>query len=136
MGSSDQSGSPDQPYDPTFWQEMQRLHRLTAYGRWSVVGVLWLIVAPICVWHLREEFALWFDYFTWTAVRYTIAYNLIPSIGLTLCLAITIMVLLWQARYLLMGLSKHQTQYLEKQVLKIRKQGKSHPLWKWVCRRS
>lgn len=118
--------------DPVFQQQVYRLHRLTVYGRWLTVAVLWLGVAPLCLWALRSEIALWLDYFTWTAVRYTIIYNRLAAIGLIVCIAATIGVLVWQSRNILWGMPEDHRKYLEKQVLRIRRQGKSHPLWKWV----
>jgi hypothetical protein len=117
-----------------FQQQVLRLHQLTVYSRWLFIGFLWLLIAPLCLWHLRSEIGLWFDYFTWTAVRYTIIYNRFASIGLAFCIAWTISVLLWQSRNILQGISAAERRSLEKQVLKIRQQGKSHPLWKWVCK--
>lgn len=118
--------------DPIFQQQVQRLHRLTVYGRWLTVGLLWLGLAPLCLWALRSEIALWLDYFTWTAVYYTIIYNRLAAIGLILCFAATVAVLVWQSRNILWGIPADHQKYLENQVLKIRRQGKSHPLWKWV----
>ena len=118
--------------DPVFQQQVYRLHRLTVYGRWLAVALLWLCLAPICLWLLRSEIALWLDYFTWTAVRYTIIYNRLAAIGLILCIASTIAVLIWQSRNILWGLPEDHRKYLENQVLRIRQQGKSHPLWNWV----
>lgn len=120
--------------DPVFQAQVQRLHQLTVYSRWLVVGLLWLLIAPLCLWVLRPEFALWHDYFTWTAVRYTIIYNRLPALGLIFCIGATVAVLIWQSRNILWGMPQDHVQYLEKQVCKIRQQGKSHPLWKWVCR--
>lgn len=120
--------------DPIFQQQVQNLHRLTVYGRWLTVILLWLGVAPLCLWLLRSEIALWLDYFTWAAVRYTIIYNRLPAIGLILCIATTIAVLIWQSRNILWGIPEEYRKSLEKQVLRIRRQGKSHPLWKWVCK--
>ncbi|NJN57050.1 MAG: hypothetical protein HC879_05870 [Leptolyngbyaceae cyanobacterium SL_5_9] len=117
---------------PAFHQELERLHRLTVYGRWGTVCLLWLLLAPPSLWALRSEFALWIDYFTWTAVRYTIAYNPIPAFCLSLCIGMTVAVLLWQSRNILWGISDRQTKRLERQLLQIRQQGPSHPLWRWV----
>lgn len=119
--------------DPIFQQQVQRLHRLTVYGRWLTVGLLWLSLGPLCLWLLRSEIALWLDYFTWTAVRYTIVYNHFPAIGLILCIAATVAVLVWQSRNIVWGIPTEHQKYLENQVLRIRRQGKSHPLWRWVC---
>jgi hypothetical protein len=119
--------------DPIFRQEMQRLHELTVYGRWLVVGLLWVGVGSLSLWGLRAEIALWREYFTWAAVRYGLAYHPVSAVGLALCIGMTVSVLLWQSQNILFGMSDRQTKRLEQQVLKIRQQGASHPLWKWVC---
>lgn len=131
--SSSQSSSAN--YDPNFWQEMQRLHRLTVYGRWLTVVGLWLIIAPISLWSLRSEIELWRDYFTWAALRYGLAYNSLAAVGMAFCIGMTVAVLLWQSRNILFGISERQEKRLEKQLVRIHQQGPSHPLWKWVCQR-
>jgi hypothetical protein len=121
-------------YDPVFKRQMQRLHELTVYGRWFVVGLLWFCLAPISIWGLRSEIVLWRSYFTWTAVRFGLAYHPLSAFGLALCIGSTVAVLFWQSQNILFGLSPYQVKHLEKQLLRIRQQGESHPLWKWVCR--
>ncbi|MGJ3252464.1 MAG: hypothetical protein ACFE0J_15260 [Elainellaceae cyanobacterium] len=121
-------------HSPTFQQEMERLYRLTVYGRWAVVILLWLVIGSISLWALRDEIALWVDYFTWTAVRYSLAFNPLAAMGLSICFGATIGLLVWQSRNILMGVSLEQTRRLEKQLIKIRQQGSSHPLWAWICR--
>lgn len=120
--------------DATLQQEVERLYRLTVYGRWCVVGVLWLTVGFLSLWGLRYSIALLLDYFTWSAVRYGLAFNRLPAIGLATCIGFTVAVLLWQSRKALFGLSPHDRHRLEQQVQRIRLQGASHPLWKFVCR--
>ncbi|NJR66249.1 MAG: hypothetical protein HC772_14460 [Leptolyngbyaceae cyanobacterium CRU_2_3] len=119
--------------DPTFQKQVQRLHRVTVYSRWLFIALLWLILIPLSLWGLRSEIALWQDYFTWTAVRYALIYNRLPAIGLGICVGTTVAVLLWQSRNILLGISPAHLRYLHNQVLHIRQQGKSHPLWQWVC---
>ncbi|BAZ01810.1 hypothetical protein NIES37_58170 [Tolypothrix tenuis PCC 7101] len=119
--------------DPVFGQQVQRLHQLTVYGRWLFVACLWLTIAPISLWNLQSEIALWRQYFTWVAVRYGLVYHPLATIGLAFCIATTASVLIWQSRNILVGLPEPEKQRLEKQVFRIRQQGKSHPLWKWVC---
>lgn len=120
--------------DPIFQAEVQRLHELTVYGRWLVVGLLWLSVAPLSLWGLRREIALWLENFTWAAVRYGLVYNRLPAIGLGLCMGMTLAVLVWQSRNILLGLPRKEQLRLEQQVRRIRQQGPSHPLWRLVCR--
>lgn len=123
------------PANRDFQQEVERLYRLMVYGRWCAVGGLWLTVGALSVWGLRYPISLLLDYFTWSAVRYGLAFNRLPAIGLTTCIGFTVAVLLWQSHNVLFGLSKHDRQQLERQVQRIRLQGHSHPLWKWVCQR-
>jgi hypothetical protein len=119
--------------DPSFAQQVQRLHRLTVYGRWLFCLFLWLTLAPICLWRVREEVVLWRQYFTWVAVRYGLFYHPFSTIGLAFCISMTVAVLVWQSRNIIMGLPQQEQQRLEKQVCRIRQQGSSHPLWKWIC---
>ena len=120
-------------YDPAFQHELERLHQLSVRGRWAVIGSLWLTVSPLSLWLMRDDIRLMRDYFTWSSLRYSLAFNPIASLGLVLCLGLTMGVLLWQSRNILLGLSKHDLKYLEMRLLRIRQQGESHPLWKCVC---
>ncbi|HIK56331.1 MAG TPA: hypothetical protein IGS37_14365 [Synechococcales cyanobacterium M55_K2018_004] len=125
----------EQPWDasdPTFQQQLERLHQFTVYFRWAVVGVLWLLLGPISLWMLRSEIQMWREYFTWTALRYGLAYNLLPTLALSICVGATVAVLLWQSRNILFGISPRQTRRLTALLWQIRKQGESHPLWRWV----
>ncbi|MCW5315180.1 hypothetical protein GTQ43_15590 [Nostoc sp. KVJ3] len=119
--------------DASFIQQVQRLHRLTVYGRWLFVGCLWLTIAPVSLWGLRPEISLWEQYFTWVAVRYGLFYHPLSTFGLAFCIGMTTAVLVWQSRNILFGIPQPEKQRLEKQVYRIRQQGPSHPLWKWVC---
>jgi hypothetical protein len=47
-------------------------------------------------------------------------------------LGVTLGILVWQIRNWLFGLPKRERKRLEKAVLRIRQQGPSHPLWKFV----
>ena len=118
--------------DTILIEQMQRLHRLTVYGRWVFVVCLWIIIAPVCLWDLYPEFLLWQQYFTWAAVRYSLAFHSPSTVGLALCIGMTTSVLVWQSRNILIGLSKSEQQKLKTQVFKIRQQGSSHPLWKLI----
>ncbi|MBD2663211.1 hypothetical protein B6N60_00775 [Richelia sinica FACHB-800] len=125
----------EQPEAPPtdFTQQVQKLHQLTVYGRWLVVGCLWLIITPLALWDLRAEIVLWQQYFTWAAVRYGLISHRLSAIGISFCLGMTIAVLVWQSRNILFGLPPDEKQRLEQQVFRIRQQGPSHPLWKWIC---
>ncbi len=121
--------------DSTFQQEVERLHQLTVWGRWVVVGVLWLTVGTLSLWGLRYPISLILDHFTWAAVRYGLAFHRLAAIGLAICLGSTLGVLIWQSRNMLMGLPQREKKRLEQQVCRIRQQGPSHPLWKYICQR-
>jgi hypothetical protein len=123
--------------DPNFQIEVQRLHKLTVYARWLTVILLWISVGCLSIWSLRREIDLWLENFTWAAVRYGLYFHRWPTLGLVLCLGMTLAVLTWHRRNnIVRGLPQRQTQRLEKQVRRIRQQGPSHPLWKWVCKNS
>ena len=124
---------PSVELDPTFKQQVQRLHQLIVYSRWLVVGLLWLSVGSFSLWGLRAEIALWQQYFTWVALRYGLAYNPLPALGLAVCIGMTTSVIVWHSRNLLFGVPPEEQQRLEQQVHRIRQQGASHPLWKWIC---
>ncbi len=119
--------------DPQFQQQVQKLHQITVYSRWLLVGLLWLTIAPVSLWSLRSEIALLQQYFTWTAVRFGLYYHPLATFGLALCIGMTVSVLVWQSRNILVGLPADEQRRLEQQVSKIRQQGSTHPLWKWVC---
>lgn len=119
--------------DPSFAAQVERLLELTVYGRWLFVGLLWLTIGSLSLWALRGEIALLQQHFTWVAVQYGLAYNRLPAIGLALCVGMTVAVMLWQSRNILIGMPPTEKRRLEQQVFRIRQQGKSHPLWNFVC---
>ena len=122
--------------DGNFQIEVQRPHKLTVYGRWLTVIFLWISVGSLSIWGLRDEIALWLENFTWAAVRYGLSFHRWPTLGLGLCLGMTLAVLAWQSRNMVRGLPLREKQGLEQQARRIRQQGPSHPLWKWVCKGS
>lgn len=114
-------------------QQAQRLYKVILQLRWLSVGVLWISIAPLSLWGLRHEFALWLDYFTWTALRYSLIYNPLCAVGLIFCISLTISTAIWQSYNTLFGLSPRYLHRLKRQVLKIRQRGKKHWLWKRIC---
>ncbi|MCU0551506.1 MAG: hypothetical protein MUC48_19355 [Leptolyngbya sp. Prado105] len=118
--------------DPNFQSAVQRLHQLTVLGRWLVVLGMWLSIGALSLWGLSYPISLMRDYFTWSALRHGLANNLLATVGLALCIGMTLSVLVWQSRNIVFGLPKDERERLERMVLKIRQQGKSHPLWKWI----
>ena len=115
-------------------RRVQKLHRLTVWGRWVVVTGCWLSLGSYSIWGLRSEISLWQQYFTWTAVRYALIYNRLPAFCLAFCIGSTAAVLVWQSKNILVGLSAREKYRLEQQVRKICAVGPKHPLWKWVCK--
>lgn len=118
----------------TFQQQVERLHQLTVYGRWLFAGLLWLTLGMVSLWGLRYSISLMLEYFTWASVYYGLHFHPLPAIGLFTCIAVTVSILVWQSRNILFGLPKKDRDRLEQHVLRIRQQGDSHPLWKFVCR--
>jgi hypothetical protein len=111
---------------------IDRLHRLTVWGRWVTVGVLWSTVGGWSLWQLRKTWDTLRDYFTWSAIRVGLIFHPIAALGLAFCIAMTLSVLLWQSRNILWGLPDTEQATLKARALKIQQQGRSHPLWKWV----
>ncbi len=111
---------------------MQRLYRVMLYGRWLFVSGLWLTVGLLSLWHLRGMLALMQEYFTWAALRYGLLFHPWAALGLGLCIGMTLSVLIWQSRNILWGVPSAEQRRLKASVLKLRQQGKSHPLWKWI----
>lgn len=111
---------------------MQRLHQLRVISRWGVVILSWLVTLPLLLERLQEEITLMQSHFTLASIRYALIFNLDCAIALGWCVGITTAVLLWQSGNILFGFSLQYRQQLEKQVRRIRRQGKSHPLWRWV----
>jgi hypothetical protein len=118
---------------PQQQQTLQRLHRLTVYGRWLVVLLVWLTLGSSSLWQLRFRIQLLIDSFTWVAVRYGLAYHQGATLGLAICMGMTLAVLVWHSRNLLFGLPKEDQLRLQLQAERIRQQGPTHPLWHWVC---
>jgi hypothetical protein len=132
MNDFDTSDSHVVDLDPKFQASIQRLHELTVLGRWLAIIALWLTVGAASLWGLRYPISLMQEYFTWAALRNGLANHPISAMGLGLCIGLTIGVLVWQSRNILFGLPKDEQERLEKMVLRIRQQGESHPLWKWL----
>jgi hypothetical protein len=120
---------------PSLPLDIRRLHQLTIYARWFFVLGLWLTVGAFSLWQLRFRIQILLDYFTWAAVKYGLAYHIVAAFGLALCLGVTAGVLTWHLRNLLLGLSKHERERLHQQAIRIRQQGSTHPLWRWLNRK-
>ncbi len=126
--------APDIELDPIFKNQIDNLYRLNLYGRWLVIVVLWLTVGAYSLWELRYPISLIQEDFTWAAVKYGLIFQPIPAVGLCLCVGMMAGTLVWQSRNIIWGIPKKEQQRLAQQVGNIRKQGSSHPLWKFVVK--
>lgn len=124
------------PTDSGFQAEVERLHQHWMKMRWRWLRLLWVVVVPLSLWHLRDEIGLWRQYFTWTAVRYGLIYHPLAATGLILCASLTVSTLLWQSYALLFGIPTNYRRRLSERVLEIRQRGPRHPLWRRVCQSS
>ncbi|NEQ38308.1 MAG: hypothetical protein F6K40_19385 [Okeania sp. SIO3I5] len=118
--------------EPVLQIQVERLYRLIVYCKWLIVVLLWSSVGSLSILSLRREIYLWVEHFTWVSVRYALAYNRLPTLGLSLCLGTTTAILVWQSRNILWGISPEEKKRLEQQVRQIKHQGRTHPLWNWV----
>ncbi|WP_310421708.1 hypothetical protein [Chamaesiphon sp. VAR_48_metabat_135_sub] len=126
--------APEIELDPIFKNQIDNLYRLNLYGRWAVIALTWFTIGLYSLWELRYPISLIQEDFTWAAVKYGLIFNLVPAIGLCLCVGMMTGTLVWQSRNIIWGLPKKEQQRLIQQVGNIRKQGSSHPLWKWVVK--
>ncbi|MGK7946559.1 MAG: hypothetical protein AB4058_19030 [Microcystaceae cyanobacterium] len=117
---------------PNLAKAVEKLHHLSLYLRWLLVGFCWLIVIPLALWQLREDIALMREYFTWSALRYTLTYSLVPAFFLFASVGITLAVLLRHSQLILRGLRPEERAKLEQQAKNIYRIGPRHPLWKWL----
>jgi hypothetical protein len=133
FGADEDNSTPTVAEDSQLHLEIQRLYQIMVRGRWLVVTTLWLTLGVASLWELRLMLELAVEHFTRASIRYGLRYHPWATLGLALCIAMTLSVLMWQSRNILFGLPKHQKQQLRQQVLRIRAQGQSHPFWRWVC---
>ncbi|MEM8543184.1 MAG: hypothetical protein AAGF66_04205 [Cyanobacteria bacterium P01_H01_bin.119] len=124
---------PDGPVDGPSETQLKRLQHLTMTAWWLLCLGLWLSVGALSLWVLRHEVAQARAYFTWAQVRYGLAHNRLPSLGLGLCVGLTVGILVSQSRHILFGWSQQEQKRLRSRLVQIRQQGPSHPLWRLVC---
>ena len=120
------------PMNSNISQPVQRLYQLNLYGRWFLVVSAWLILAPWSLWRLRGDLGLLQDHFTWVAIRYGLAFLLVPAFCLFFCIGLTGSVLVWHSQHLCWGISPREQLRWENQVKKIQSLDPRHPLWRWV----
>jgi hypothetical protein len=113
--------------------QVGRLIEVQTQMRWAFVLFLWLTLGSFCIWWLRQDIALWFEFFTWSAVRISLQHNRLVFLGLGLCVGMTLSTLIWQSWHILWGIRKSEYRFLIRQVLEIQQAGSSHPLWEKVC---
>jgi hypothetical protein len=113
--------------------QVERLIRVQTWGRWFLNLCLWLTIGVASLWDLRFEIAIWFEYFTWAAVRASMRSHRLAFLGISFCVAMMLATLVWQSSIILWGISNREKRSLIRQIQKIQKQGKTHPLWRWVC---
>lgn len=118
--------------DDELRQVVKRLHIAMVKVRWAIVVALWVLLLPPVLWVLRRDIRLMLDTFTWTAVRYALAFKPWAAVALSLCIGMTLGVLVWQSRNILYGLPEKEVKRLQKQAKQICEQGDRHPLWRWV----
>jgi uncharacterized membrane protein YhfC len=99
-------------------EQILALRRRWVRRWWLITLSLWASVGVVSVWSLRRTWQQLADYFTWTALRYGLAFNRLAAIGLGLCLGLTVALLVKQARFLLFGLTPAERQDLMKALNK------------------
>lgn len=87
---------------------------------WLTVLVLWASVGVVSIWSLRRTWQQLADYFTWSALRYGLAFNRLAAIGLGLCLGLTVALLVKEVRFFFFGLTQIERQDLIKALQKRR----------------
>jgi hypothetical protein len=131
---TDANSTPIDPVtlDPDFAADLERLDLLTVRLRWLVVVVLWLTIGAASLWGIRSQLWLMSQYFTWAALHYTFRFNRFNALGIMICMVMTLSVLLGQSRNILFGRSASDQERLHQQLLRIKQQGESHPMWRWL----
>lgn len=92
-----------------------RLYRFQERQRWLLIVLLWLIVIPVCLGVFQRQIGLLLTHFTWSGVRYSLAYQPFAAVGLLTTLGLTLNGLLYQSWCLLFGLPKRERARLRQQ---------------------
>lgn len=74
---------------PELKPKVAALYRADLRYRWRSLLFLWLVIVPICLFLLRKVWGLLWDYFTWSALRLGLQYNLVPTMGIVAVLLLT-----------------------------------------------
>lgn len=121
--------------ESSYQQQIERLRGILLRRWWLVCGGLWLTVGVLSLWGLRHEVAPIRQYFTWTAVRYALAYNRLAAMGLGICAGLTVALLVAESRHILFGLTRGEHERLNRLRQRIEEQGERHPLWRTLHQR-
>ncbi|MFM7470512.1 MAG: hypothetical protein ACKO5P_03270 [Nodosilinea sp.] len=109
---------------------LERLRLILMRRWWLATALLWLILGSLSLISLRREIGQLHQYFTWTALRYALAYNRLAALGLGLCIGLSLALLLAESRYILFGLSRGERRRLQQSLERVRQRGPGHPLWR------
>jgi hypothetical protein len=115
---------------PPLRQAVIRLHAWEQRRRWILVALLWLLVVPFCLWLLRARISLLLEYFTWSGLRYGLAFNQVAAMGLLATLLLTLTSVWSRWFYSHYGLAATEVRRLERLALRIQARGEGHPLWR------
>lgn len=118
-----------QRLQPDLRQAVLRLHSWEQRRRWLIISLFWLVLLPLCLAMLRYHLGLLFEYFTWSGLRYGLAFNPIPAAGIMATVLLTLSSLLSQWFYRHYGLTAPEVYRLEKRARRIRAKGERYPLW-------
>jgi len=112
------------------------LHRCAIVGRWACIVCCWAAFGIPSLWFLRDEIALWREFFTWAAVWYAFRVHPWPAFGLSLSYGVTLATLVWQSRNILFGLSARELAQQHQRAAALRSRGNRSTLWLWFISRS
>ncbi len=118
--------------EPGTEREIEYLRQYQMKNWWWLCLAIWLTIGVFSLWSMRSDLAEMREYFTWTAVRYMLAYNRLAAMGLGLSIGLTIATLYAESRHILFGLSISEQHQLAGRLAKIQAQGPSHPQWKII----
>ena len=106
---------------PDLKPKVVALYQADQRQRWQSLLFLWLVMMPICLFLLRKVWGLLWEYFTWSALRLGLQYNIIPAMGIIGISLLTTTTVLRQLRVRWFGLSQGEVKRLVKQVRKSHK---------------
>jgi hypothetical protein len=112
--------------------KIKKYYQLIVVRQWKIVLICWLTLGIFSFWELRAEFKLWAEYFTWSAVRYALVYHRLSAICLSICIGLTLGLLIRQSKEILWGFSDQEKYRLQQEVDKIFEQGQTHPFYKFL----